>query len=74
MTINLNDRVRVRFTDEGRRVFLLNWSRKDLVDVYVWECQLWELMKEFGDQMFNGSHHVFVGGNIEVIEPCTASV
>jgi hypothetical protein len=83
LTINLNDTVRVRLTERGRRV--LHDQRSALFagaseeirarllhleeDSEGWsKWTLWELMHEFGRHMYNGADLV-VETTIELAEP-----
>jgi hypothetical protein len=74
MTININDRVRVMLTAQGAfqattkykqwgYTFAGPFKERD-----IFEVQLWELMKIFGPDLFNGCIVPFEGNIIEVVE------
>ena len=69
---NANQYVRVKLTDYGRKVLRENWVQQRLEcpqlpqykpkdeDDEGWSTwQLWCLMNEFGNHMYNGSENVF---------------
>ncbi len=69
MQINLNDRVRVRLTDEGRRIYRDWWlalSAANCISKYfppvevdgVSQFQLWELMNIFGSHVYMGNSNL----------------
>ncbi len=81
---NVNNVVRVRLTKAGKVRHLTNLAERqaqlaehgiattDLhpADADGWrEWQLWELMRDFGEDMFNGCDVPFVGNVIEIRVP-----
>ena len=83
MKFNVNDTVRVRLTDYGRRCLAENYHRLSVSfgapihapnpkpDADGWtEWQLWELMQEFGSHMSMGSPVPFET-TIELVTPNT---
>ena len=76
--INLNEVVKVKLTERGKEIHkkihedirkeaphLIGEYKGPIVDAEGYtKYQLWELMGDFGSQMFNGSPPCFEGNNI----------
>jgi hypothetical protein len=80
MMFNMNDKVRVQLTDEGRRIhranhekLFYNWDKMPEYHAPVetpegWsDWQLWDLMHEFGAHCFNGCRVPFAT-TIEIVK------
>lgn len=84
MKININEIVRVKLTDKGIQTLKtkyekLNKASNGLIDCNAWETMyidndgyykapIWQLMQDFGRQMYMGNVPVFEHGTIEVLE------
>ncbi len=66
-TINLNQTVRVKLTQEGLEFIENNGDSYNVEDGYV-TTQLWHLMLVFGNSMKLHSRSVFEHNNIELID------
>ncbi|MGI9569042.1 MAG: hypothetical protein ACR2PH_04715 [Desulfobulbia bacterium] len=68
ISINLNDYVECELTDFGVKMI----TREGFNPEYIGSSgnmiriQLWELMNEFGDCVFNGADNVIVGNTISI--------
>lgn len=79
LTINLNARIRVRLTIEGRNVYHDHWSdlvryagnltEPPLIDEDIWEGELWDFAHIFGRHLYNGCPPLTVGTNLTVVSP-----
>lgn len=68
MTINLNDRVRVRLTAYGKRIARNQFSRSEYCAPGTLCVQLWRLMQVFGPMLRIGMHHVPFANNEITVE------
>lgn len=71
MKVNINDRVKVRFTEHGFRLygehlFLNNQPVQVNHDHCYYIFTLWELMSIFGDAIYLGSDQIFVNNEIDI--------
>lgn len=82
MKFNINDKVRVKLTDRGRRVHKDNfwnlmgdkYKYEPPEEVDGWsEWQMWELMHEFGASCYNGGAVPFETEIEILLPPQTAS-
>lgn len=73
--VNLNDHVKVKLTERGRRVWLSywrqiggsdKWARDKVADNSLTE-QLWQVMAIFGEHMCNGGDQLFERNEVEHI-------
>ena len=70
MNINLNDVVRIKLTARGKQLHKDNWNAYGLSKEHKYEApkedaegwsewQLWHLMNEFGEYLYNGCEMPF---------------
>ena len=76
LRLNLNQRVRVKLTEEGLRILdkyerslpiAPRYLRYDVDPDRAWKGELWRLMAVFGDGIYHGMDPPFEGMTVEVL-------
>lgn len=71
ININTNEFVECELTEHGKREISKRGYKPEFKSGNFIKIQLWELMQELGDSMFNGADQSIVGNRITIIAKTT---